>query len=274
MSTVKLRSDVSELIPAVKPLLVCEDTRLVFTSETNFLRTDDNQCFCGTTGGNISMKTCLQICHNSWGEFRFLTENQTFHLWSCEVLSLINFRTCQEKLEAKRHSCAPRVWKVGVFVFHSWWWGFGDLRVIGSESFGLFFFFFFAEISGNLINKYSVHSSVTVTIETIYFFLLHSQRRHDEGVGGWVGGGRGWGCVVRWGGSLLVGSAPFRLLLVSVTSVQKAIKMLLKWAKLTLFVLSCFHLWESLRLNLILSNFKHVCCLFWAVDAAVSCPNQ
>lgn len=99
----------------------------------------------------------------------------------------------------------------------------------------LFFLFFFCYILWQL-DKYSVNPSVTVTMVTRYFFILHNQQCHDGGgrvgVGGWSGlWGLLWGVQCDVGqGSLLVGSAPFRLLPLSVIYVQKAIKMLLKWS--------------------------------------------
>lgn len=81
-------------------------------------------------------------------------------------------------------------------------------------------------VSVVLFDNYSVHSSVTVTIVTRYFFILHNQLCHDG-----AGLGRGIGFVGEVvcdddQGSLLVGAAlvdpPLPL-----TYVQKAIKMLL-----------------------------------------------
>lgn len=134
--------------------------------------------------------------------------------------------------------------------FHSWWWGCsgGAWASHGDWSWNRPFFvcliFSFRYILWQL-DKYSVHSSVTVTIVTRYFFILHNQQCHDGGGRGRVGGWAGlWGLL--WGvqcdmdrGSPLVGSAPFRLLPLSVTYVQKAIKMLLKWTQLTPFDFSC-----------------------------------
>lgn len=122
--------------------------------------------------------------------------------------------------------------QVGVFVFHTWcWWitqsNWNSLLHSGVWSWtlpGLFWFFYFDAFISFLcfllwrFDKYSVHSSVTVTIVTRYFFILHNQRCHDAGWG-WAGpvGGAGWAGlgVCRWGsqcdvdqGSLLVGSAP------------------------------------------------------------------